>query len=199
MNSEDPKLIPVFNVLRSMIPMSKEHADLAAKHYKVEVFEKKEFLSTPGKPCESVYFVNNGLLRVMLIDNDGNEQSLHFGFEHQFVTDFSSFITGTASDYYIQSLENTEVVILPRESILWSYENLPEGNRLARYIAEHWYVHQDQRIKNIYLKSPKERYDSISKLFPGIHQMVPQHMIASYLGISAVHLSRLKKADLKKS
>ena len=179
--------------------MSKEDADMAARTYEIQNFDKKDFLSEPGKPCDSVFFVNEGLLRVMVIDNEGNEQSLHFGFEHQFVTDFSSFITGSESEYYIQSLEKTEVVKLPRQAILWSYENLPEGNRLARYIAEHWYVHQDRRIKNIYLKSPKERYDGINELFPGIHQRVPQHMIASYLGISAVHLSRLKKAELKKS
>jgi hypothetical protein len=69
---------------------------------------------------------------------------------------------------------------------------------MGRLIAEFYFVYQDNRVRNMYARTAKERYDGISKIFPNIHHRVPQHMIASYLGITPVHLSRLKKADSQK-
>lgn len=64
---------------------------------------------------------------------------------------------------------------------------------MGRLVAEYYYIYQDDRIKNNYVRTPKQRYDSITEVFFNIHNRVPQHMIASYLGISPIHLSRLKK------
>lgn len=85
------------------------------------------------------------------------------------------------------------MVILPRSAIEWGYEHMAEGQKMGRLIAEFYFLYQDERIRNLYSRTPKQRYDSISDVFPDIHNRVPQHMIASYLGITAVHLSRLKK------
>lgn len=74
---------------------------------------------------------------------------------------------------------------------------MKEGNKLGRLIAEYYFLYKDARIANLYELSPKERYDSLTDTFPDIHNRAPQHMIASYLGITAVHLSRLKKATMK--
>jgi len=63
---------------------------------------------------------------------------------------------------------------------------------LGRLLAELYFSFHDDRIKRSYALSPKERYSGIEEIFPGILSRVPQHMIASYLGISSVHLSRLK-------
>lgn len=87
---------------------------------------------------------------------------------------------------------------MPRIAVDWGYKNLRQGERLGRLIAEYYFIYQDNRLKDLYAKTPKERYDSITEVFPNIHNRVPQHMIASYLGISPVHLSRLKKADIGK-
>jgi hypothetical protein len=90
-------------------------------------------------------------------------------------------------------LEETQVVVLPRSIIEWGYNNLIEGQKMGRLIAEYYFIYQDSRIKNLYIRTPKQRYDSITEVFPNIHNRVPQHMIASYLGITPIHLSRLKK------
>lgn len=95
--------------------------------------------------------------------------------------------------YSLQTLEETQVVVLPRSAIEWGYKNLMEGQKMGRLIAEFYFIYQDDRIKNTYARTPKQRYDNIEDVFPNIHNRVPQHMIASYLGITPVHLSRLKK------
>lgn len=81
----------------------------------------------------------------------------------------------------MQTEEETEVVVMPRAAIEWGYKNMAQGDRLGRCIAEFYFIYQDNRIKNLYARTPKERYDSITDVFPNIHNRVPQHMIASYL------------------
>jgi CRP-like cAMP-binding protein len=130
---------------------------------------------------------------VKIVDNNGVEHSIHFALENQFIAAYSSFLEESKSIYTLEALEETEVVILPKSTIDWGYANLKEGQKMGRLIAEYYFVFQDNRIKNNYCRTPKERYDSISEIFPNIHNRVPQHMIASYLGITSIHLSRLKK------
>ena len=90
-------------------------------------------------------------------------------------------------------MENTKVIVIPRTAIEWGYSNLQEGEKLGRLIAEYYFIYLDTRIQHLYTLSPLERYNLMSKIFPNIHNRVPQHMIASYLGITSIHLSRLKK------
>ncbi len=122
------------------------------------------------------------------------EHTIHFALENQFIADYSNFIQKLPSFYSLQALEETEVVVLPRATIDWGYEHLQAGQKMGRLIAEYYFIYQDDRIKNTYIRTPKQRYDSITEVFPNIHNRVPQHMIASYLGITPIHLSRLKKA-----
>jgi CRP-like cAMP-binding protein len=135
---------------------------------------------------------------VIVHDKEGSEHTIHFALENQFIADYSSFIQQQPSLYTLQALEETEVVIMPRSAVDWGYKNLKEGDKLGRLIAEFYFIYQDNRIKNQYARSAKERYDTITEVFPNIHNRVPQHMIASYLGITPVHLSRLKKSDYSK-
>ena len=132
----------------------------------------------------------------MITDNDGTEHTIHFALENQFIADYAAFILKQPSAYTLQALDETQVIILPRTAIEWGYQHLQQGDKLGRLIAEFYFIYQDNRIKNLYARTPKERYDSITDVFPNLHNRVPQHMIASYLGITPVHLSRLKRTKL---
>jgi CRP-like cAMP-binding protein len=157
-------------------------------------YPRQAILSRPGTTPDEVFFVEKGILRVTVPDQEGTEHTIHFALENQFIADYSSFIHQQPALYTLQALEPTEVVVMPRAAVEWGYAHLAEGEKLGRLIAEFYFVYQDNRIKNLYARTPKERYDSITEVFPDLHNRVPQHMIASYLGITPVHLSRLKKA-----
>jgi CRP-like cAMP-binding protein len=156
------------------------------------IFKRQETVSRPNAIPNEIFFINRGIIRVLITDNSGTEHTIHFAMENQFIADYSSFIQQKPSMYSLQTLEETEVVVLPRAAIEWGYRNLTEGQKMGRLIAEFYFMYQDDRIKNMYARTPKERYDSITDVFPNIHNRVPQHMIASYLGVTPVHLSRLK-------
>lgn len=187
------------SAIRSMVSVAENELNKLLSECHVMHFKRNEILSYPGEIPQAVFFVNRGIIRVTVTDNEGNEHTIHFALENQFISDYSSFIQKQSALYALQALEDTEVVVMPRKAIEWGYINMKEGDRLGRLIAEYYFIYQDNRIKNLYARTPKERYDSINEVFPNIHNRVPQHMIASYLGITPVHLSRLKKSDILKS
>ena len=79
--------------------------------------------------------------------------------------------------------------------LLSGYEILNNGEKLGRLLAEDYFFMFNDKIQAIYTQTPLERYHDLTISFPEIFQRVPQHLIASYLNISSVHLSRLKNAD----
>jgi len=168
------------------------------KECSVRTFKRQESLSLPNQIPNEIFFITQGIIRVVIMDNSGTEHTIHFALEDQFIADYSGFILKQPSVYSLQAIEETQAISLPRIAIEWGYKNLKQGDKLGRLIAEFYFIYQDNRIKNLYARTPKQRYDSITDVFPNLHNRVPQHMIASYLGITPVHLSRLKKAELKK-
>jgi CRP-like cAMP-binding protein len=186
-------------VIQQMINISSNEMEEFLSKCFSKTFAKKDIVSRPYVVPNEVFFINKGLLRIMVIDKEGIEHTIHFAMENQFIADYSCFIQKTPSIQTIQAIEKTETVVLPRSAIEWGYNNLREGDRLGRFVAEYYFIYHDNRIKNQYVRTPKERYDNITEVFPNIHNRVPQHMIASYLGITPIHLSRLKKSASGKS
>jgi CRP-like cAMP-binding protein len=184
--------------IKQMIKISETELDNFLKDASVKVFKKQGILSKPESIPNEIFFINRGIIRVIVNDNEGIEHTIHFALENQFIADYAGFIINTPSLYTLQAIEETEAVILPRSTIEWGYAHLNQGEKLGRLVAEYYFIYQDNRIKNLYARTPKQRYDTITEVFPNIHNRVPQHMIASYLGITPVHLSRLKKSEISK-
>jgi CRP-like cAMP-binding protein len=185
-------------VMRHMINVSEVELNDFLSGAISKTFKRQELLSQPDSIPNEIFFINKGIIRVLITDNGGTEHTIHFALENQFIADYSNFIQQQPSIYSLQALEETQVVILPRSTIEWGYHHLIEGQKMGRLIAEYYFIYQDDRIKNNYVRTPKQRYDSITEVFPNIHNRAPQHMIASYLGITPIHLSRLKKSDIGK-
>ncbi len=183
-------------VMKQMINVSEDELNDFLSQAIIKTFKRQETVSRPNAIPNEIFFINKGLIRVLITDNEGTEHTIHFALENQFIVDYSNFMQKQPSLYTLQTVEETQVLVLPRSAIEWGYKNLTEGQKMGRLIAEFYFIYQDDRIKNMYARTPKQRYDSITEVFPNIHNRVPQHMIASYLGISPVHLSRLKKSGL---
>jgi CRP-like cAMP-binding protein len=187
------KMEQIRHAIKNLISISEDELNSLTSKFTSRTFKRNEITSLPNSILNEVYFVNTGLVRIIITDNKGKEHTLHFAMENQFIADYPSYLLKQPSIYTLQAVEETQVVVLSRSAIEWAYKNLKEGQKLGRLIAEFYFIFQDDRVKNLYVRSPKQRYDCITTLFPNIHNRVPQHMIASYLGISPVHLSRLKK------
>jgi len=155
--------------------------------------KKKEIILRKGEVCRGIYFVVKGLLRIYFIDQNDEEKTFHFSLENTFATDYQSFLKVTAADFHIQALENTTVIMINYEMLQLLYTNLRHGEKLGRVIAEDYFFLMNDKIKAFYTQTPLQRYNNMNASFPKILTRVPQHYIASYLNISPVHLSRLKR------
>ncbi|MFT5958597.1 MAG: CRP-like cAMP-binding protein [Polaribacter sp.] len=182
-------------VISSYIEITDEEWTSYSSMLGVRKIKKKTTLLSEGTLCKEVLFVSKGFLRIYFVDNNGEEKTFHFALENTFATDYKSFLKGVPSNYSIQAMEDSEVFVMPLEMVQGGYQKLQQGEKLGRRIAEDYFMMFNDKIQAIYTQTPLERYKDLTLSFPNIFQRVPQHFIASYLNISAVHLSRLKNAE----
>ncbi|MGJ8667523.1 MAG: Crp/Fnr family transcriptional regulator [Patiriisocius sp.] len=159
----------------------------------VKNYKKNEFLLQKNEQCTHTFFVEKGLLRQYSIDKKGKEHILSFGPENWFVTDRESSYFNKPSVYYIQALEDSQVVLIDEtfmEKLSKKIETFTNfNNRLL-----HNHIRQLQNRINLLLSADAEvRYLEFIKMYPDILMRVPQTMVASYLGITPESLSRVRK------
>src|SRR5690606_23863078 len=82
-----------------------------------KTFKRQETVSRANAIPNEIFFINKGLIRVVITDKEGQEHSIHFALENQFIADYSNFMQKQVSVYTLQALEETEVVVLPRSTI----------------------------------------------------------------------------------
>lgn len=155
-------------------------------------FRKNEIIVFEGSLVKDIYFVVSGMLRTYFTNGLGEEKTFHFSSDNTFAADYESFLKGSHSRYSIQALEETHVVLVSVDMLKDCYKTLRYGDKLGRIIAELYFFLWSDRIQDIYMLTPLERYNNMRSQFPDILQRVSQYYIASYLNITPVHLSRLK-------
>ena len=157
---------------------------------------KNELIVLEGSLSTDIYFIINGVVRTYFTNENGQEKTFHFSLENTFAADYESFLKGSQSKYSIQALEDSSLALISVDMLNNAYKHIRNGDRLGRIIAEKYFFLWSGVIQDIYMLTPIERYNNMKRQFPDILQRVPQHYIASYLNITPVHLSRLKKAIL---
>ncbi len=158
-----------------------------------KTIKKNEYLVEPGKVCKYVTYINKGSLRAFNI-TDGKEYALSFFIENDYASEYCSFLTKTPATYFIQALEDTEVIDLHYDDMQKLYREIPILERFGRYIAENLFILLSTRNASLLTESPEERYLKLLQSNQNnLLQRVPQYMIASYLGITPEALSRIRK------
>ena len=161
---------------------------------KVE-FAKGALIMKAGEVQNSLYFITKGIIRNYVENNKGEIKIYNFRSENMVVTAYASYNyeDNLKALVNVECLEDCTLIQVPYEAINYVINNMKLGDRLGRYMAEAHVVEMLHYVLQRDTKTIIERLDSIDKNFPNIHQRIPQYMIASYLGITPVHLSNLKK------
>ena len=167
--------------------------------FEYKVIPKKTMLLQAGNVCNFEAYVIKGCIREYYIDNNGAEVTLQFAVEDWWVSDIASFQDQTISNMYIETLEECELLTLSRQSKDQLLSQIPRLERMFRMmIQRHLSVVQSRLFKTI-TNTASEKYLEFINRYPTIPQRVPQHYIASYLGISPEFLSKLRSRHLKNS
>jgi CRP-like cAMP-binding protein len=162
---------------------------------KKQVIKRKEILLSNGEVSRSLYFVEKGCLRMYFINEKSAEQITQFALEGWWITDFFSFMDNTPSDYFIQTIEASEIVSIDRQVFDDLLKALPQLERYFRIIMQKNFAASQLRTKYLYEMSKEEFYNHFSASFPEFIQRVPQYMVASYLGLTPEYVSELRKRN----
>ncbi|MEM0516914.1 MULTISPECIES: Crp/Fnr family transcriptional regulator [Aequorivita] len=156
-------------------------------------YKKGNIVLRKGDLCNHSFFVEKGLLRSYMLEDDGKERVIQFAPENWFIVDRSSVYFNDTSESFIEAVEDSEVVLLSENFICKANENNSSFSKFNDKLL-HNHIRQLQKRINLLLGATAEnRYLSFIETYPDLLLRVPQWMIASYLGITPESLSRVRK------
>jgi CRP-like cAMP-binding protein len=178
--------------IREKISVSKEEFDFCKTLFLPKKLRKKQYLLQEGDVCKYTSFVEKGMLRTFTIDEKGNEPILQFSMEGWWIADLYSFLTDEPSQFNIEALEDCELLLITKENWNILLEKVPAFERYFRILIQNNLIATQRRLMSSLSENAEEKYTKLLDNFPGCIQRVPQHMIASYLGITPETLSRIR-------
>ena len=177
--------------IKKFIPVSLELEGRLEQISKPEILEKGKFLHKPHRVCEQTYYINLGLLRVFY-KKDDKEITDTFSSEGEWITSIQSFMKNIPDNFYIQTLEKSELVSINMLQLEKCFTDFPEMERFGRILMSRYFVEQSERIISLQFHTAKERYDFFVKTGKDKIQRVPLGMLASHLGMTRETLSRVR-------
>ncbi|MDP4247950.1 MAG: Crp/Fnr family transcriptional regulator [Bacteroidota bacterium] len=156
-------------------------------------FRKNQYILQQGDMTRHETFICRGLTRTYEVDEKGVEHVLFFGPEEWWVGDLYSFLCSVPSQYNVDCLEETEVLQITRSDLESLYVQVPRMNQYFRILFQNAYISLAQRASSSLSKPALQRYLEFQEKYPHIGARVPDHQIASYLGITPQSLSRIRR------
>ena len=184
-------------IFRQFTDFQDNELKIIMHYFEFKKFKKKTILLEIGKVSDEVFYLINGCIR-LFCEKEGEELSTYFFTENMFAGSYDSFLSRKPSKVAIETLEECEVFVLSHEAQETLYRVFPKMNEFIRKAIEHRFVLLHDLFISYLLNSPEERYLMLQKDRPELLQRIPQHQIASFLGITPVSLSRIRNRIFKK-
>jgi len=177
--------------------------DLAEQSYflsllKYKKVRRRQYILQAEDICRYETYIINGCMRSYFIDGDGIEHVMMFAIENNWIGDGLSFSNSIPSSVNIDALEESEIFQIDKPSLEALYEKVPAFERFFRIKFQTAFIAEQQRVICNFTKSALNRYLTFLERFPVLEQRVPQHQIASFLGITPQFLSQVRTMALKK-
>lgn len=196
-------MISAFIQLKKFIaPFGLSDADFEILSQKCQVvmFKKNDIIIKAGEKQNCIYFLSMGIIRNFVLTMNGDISTYGFRIENMLITGYGlhNFHNEQKALVSVECLENCEMIKIPFNALRYMEESSKDAHKVARFIADAHIIDLVNFIISVDTKSLAERYENLELQFPNIHQRVPQHIIASYLRISRVHLTRVKKSMINR-
>lgn len=181
-----------FHKFNEKVNLSKEEEEVIKQYLTPKKLRKKQYLLQEGDVCKHIAFVEKGALKAYVVDDAGAESIIQFALEGWVISDLYSFLTGEPATYNIDALENAELVLISKSAHEELLKKIPKYETYIRLQITGAYIALQKRLTSIISLPLEERYKNFLALYPNIAQRVPQHMIASYMGLTPETLSRVR-------
>jgi CRP-like cAMP-binding protein len=178
-------------------PLTSDEETLIIETFQPKKLRKKQYFLQEGDVCKHVGFVVKGALRQYSVDSKGVEHIVHLYIENYWAGDRESSIMLTPSKYNIDAWEDTELLIITRAEMLELMQKIPALVEMVRLMDERNAIANQRRLNSTISNTAEKRYEEFAENHPQFIQRFPQHLIASFLGITKETLSRIRKQALK--
>ena len=173
--------------------LTDEEQELIKDYLTVKKIRKRQYLLQEGDICKCVAFVEKGAMRLYRVNEDGSEHIVLFALEGSFITDLYSFLTTEPSIYSIDAIEDSELVLITRTASDELRKRSPKYQEFIFQATSEAYIQLQRRMTSVISLSLEDRYKELIEDHPNIIQRLPQHMVASYMGLTPETLSRVRK------
>jgi CRP-like cAMP-binding protein len=181
--------------IKKYVELPEPELDEIADKFKSKTISKNSYLLRQGDTCKDLVFVQKGCLRLYYVKDD-IEVSVWFAFPQSSAIEIYSFISENPSDYFLQAIENSEVLYLPKTELNKLYAHQPKMQEMMRNFWEDVILNLINRFTALQKDSAEKRYlDLLNK--PAYMETIPQKYLASFIGVTPTSLSRIRKKIAK--
>lgn len=182
--------------IKTLSVLSDEDLDLINPFIENRRIKKGDYLITEGQICKEIAFIKQGMLRSFFVNEKGEEITNCISFENDLMNAYSSFVKQEPTQENIQAIINTDIQFISKKNIEKLFHTSNGWQKVGRILAEIQYLNLENRILSFQKDSATTRYLNLSKSQPQYIKQIPQHYIASFLGITTRHLTRIRKTIL---
>jgi CRP/FNR family transcriptional regulator len=178
------------------VKLSPEEISIFKGFWTEKTLEKGDFLLRNGEICRYDNYIVSGALKAFCINSEnGNEEILFLAIDDWWATDIDSFSKQKSSIYNIQAIKKTRLLQISHQSFQKLLQEIPSLERYFRIILEGYLGTLEKRVVFNHMHKAEQKYFDFLETYPDIVSKVPQYLIASYLGISAEFISRIRKKN----
>lgn len=182
------------NEMAAVVNMDSESFDLSLPYWNLKAYKKGEFYNEYHNVCKHLGFILSGVFRIYRIDEQtSDEKNMLFFSQKKFVASYTSFLSQKPCNYYTASVDQSLILYIHIDNLNKLYRSSHQWERFGRYIAENAFHQLMANTEGFLFKSAEERYQDMIDIHPEIFNTVPLYHLASYLGIKAPSLSRIRK------
>ena len=183
---------------KTSVKLTEDERNLIMSTLKLKRLRKRQFFLQEGDVCKYLGFIVRGATRLFADDKKGHEHILKFGVEEWWAGDYESFYLLTPSKYYIEALEDVDMILITNEQLQEFIRTIPAIRAMMEAMDRASALANTKRMHAAISFNAEERYEDLVRTYPHFLQRFPQNMIASYLGISPETLSRIRHSACKK-
>lgn len=178
-------------------PLSEDEKVLLKQAFIPSKLRKRQYFLQAGYQCKHVAFIIKGAMRQYSVDDKGIEHILRLRVERWWMGDRESWVMLSPSIYNIDAWENTEMLLINRANTLELIEKVPAFHEMIHQLDDNNIANQ-RRLTSYISSTAEKRYTDFIASYPELSERFPQHIIASYLGITKDTLSRVRRQLMQK-